>query len=213
MSLTDDEILSDIEGLAAAVDVAAIGSQTLVVAYPSGAVCSSSSSGGELTPAATSSAPTLSFPGAAADKAYAVILTDPDAISRAKPIFREFIHWVCSGLTFAADGSQVGAGTHVLPYVGPGPPCNSGLHRYVFLLYEQPAGADTSSLVETFAGRGGKRAHVAATAAEVKLGPVAAIAWYQAQWDESVDATHEVIGFLPPPEFQSPAQKQRRADA
>jgi len=202
--------LSDIEGLAAAVDVATIGSQNLTLTYAGGSTASSASSGGELTPTETCTAPTLSFQGAAG-KIYTVIVTDPDAISRAKPIYREFIHWVCSDVSFNADGTQAGAPNHVLPYVGPGPPHSSGLHRYVFLLYEQPAGADPSSLATTFAGRGGKRAHLAATAAGVGLGPVAAIAWYQAQWDESVDATHEAIGFVPPEEFQSPKQKAAAA--
>jgi hypothetical protein len=83
------------------------------------------------------------------------------------------------------------------------------LHRYVFLLYEQPSSADTSGLAAAFAGRGGKRAHLSATAAG--LGPVVAVAWCHAQWDESVDATHEGMGFVPPEEFQSPKQKAAAA--
>ena len=207
MSLTEDSILTDIEGLASAVDVATIESQNLTLSYAeSGKVVSSASSGGEVAPAETISPPTVRFQGEA-QKSYTLILTDPDAISRASPIYREFIHWVCSDLTFSSDGTQTGTPTHILPYIGPGPPHSSGLHRYVFLLYEQPSSADVSSLAATFAGRGGKRAHLSATAAEVGLGPVAAIAWCQAQWDTSVDATHESMGFVPPPCFQSPRQK------
>ena len=87
MSLTDNEILADIEGLASSVDVAAIGSQNLTLCYESGKAVSSASSGGEVTPAETVTAPTVKFQGKAG-KNYTLILTDPDAISRAKPSYR-----------------------------------------------------------------------------------------------------------------------------
>ena len=87
MSLTENEILADIEGLASSVDVAAIGSQNLILSYESGKAVSSASSGYEVRPAETVTAPTVSFPGEAG-KSYTLILTDPDAISRAKPIYR-----------------------------------------------------------------------------------------------------------------------------
>ena len=39
------------------------------------------------------------------------------------------------------------------------------------------------------------------------LGPVVAAAWFQSQWDESIDAVHEAMGWLPPAEFRSPKQE------
>lgn len=142
-------------------------------------------------------APVMTFGGMESGRSYCVIMTDPDAPSRAEPTYREFIHWVVSD-AFGAEPKTV------VDYVGPGPPCNSGVHRYVFLCYEQPGDADVKSLATAFEGRGGKKADAAAKAAG--LGPLKAVAYWEAEWDESVDALHEKIGFLPPPGLRSPKQ-------
>ena len=97
----------------------------------------------------------------------------------------------------------------MLPYCGPGPPYASGMHRYVFLLYEQPQEATPADLAVAFEGRGGKKAHVAASAAG--LGPLCAWDWFECEWAPCVDAVHTSLGFLPPPEFQSPKQKETAA--
>jgi hypothetical protein len=199
MSLAENDILADIEGLGGSV-----GEDCPLVSLTFGSL--RTTSGQILTPTQAASAPSINFKGQAGKK-YTVICTDPDAISRSNPIFREFIHWVQADLSFAEDGFQIETARNVMDYVGPGPPYNSGLHRYVFILYEQGSGADVDSLAETFAGRGGKRSHLAALAAG--LGPVVGVGWIQAQWDESVDVLHEAIGFLPPPEYRSPRQQQQ----
>ena len=58
-------------------------------------------SGAVATPASTLLAPSLSFKGAVEGKSYVCICSDPDAVSRAKPIYREFIHWIAV-VTFKA---------------------------------------------------------------------------------------------------------------
>ena len=83
------------------------------------------------------------------------------------------------------------------------------MHRYVFLLYEQPEGSDPDSLADVFKGRGGKRAHLAAKA--TGLGDCVGISWFQSEWGPIVDDVHERIEFIPPPEFQSPKQKAEAA--
>lgn len=155
------------------------------------------------TPAATAKAPAISYGAAKEGVKYCMIMTDPDAPSREKPLFRNFCHWV--------QADCLGSPSEILAYVGPGPPCNSGLHRYVFCLYEQPSEADLDLLAKTLEGRGGSKPHDAAIAAG--LGPLVAIEFYYAEWDESVDALHEAISFLPPPEYRSPAQKAKHGDA
>ena len=150
------------------------------------------------TPIASASAPTISFTGAEAGKKYCLICTDPDAPSRDEPAYREFVHWVVSDVLSSSAET-------IVEYLGPGPPCNSGLHRYVFLLFEQPDGADVKSLAAAFEGRGGKKAFASAKTAG--LGPLVAVDFYEAEWDESVDAVHEAIGFLPPEKYRSPKQK------
>jgi hypothetical protein len=65
------------------------------------------------------------------------------------------------------------------------------------------------SLAEAFEGRGGKTVCVAAKAAG--LGPVVAATYFTSQWDESIDAVHEAMGWLPPPQFRSPKQEEAAA--
>jgi len=130
-----------------------------------------------------------------------------------QPIYREFIHWVRSDITFDASGACTSAGTQqeVLSYCGPAPPHSSGMHRYVFLLYEQPAAATPADLAAFFEGRGGKHAHVSATACG--LGQLRGWDWIECEWAPCVDAVHDSLSFLPPPEYQSPKQKAAAAAA
>lgn len=72
---------------------------------------------------------------------YTLVLTDPDAPSRASPTLREWVHWVrvnIPGDNLPCDGED--GGDDLKTYVGAGPPASTGLHRYVFLLYKQPNG-------------------------------------------------------------------------
>jgi phosphatidylethanolamine-binding protein len=62
------------------------------------------------------------------------LIPDPDAPSRAEPTRREFLHWLVGNI----PGNDVVAGDALTAFVGSGPPAGSGLHRYVFLLYQQP---------------------------------------------------------------------------
>jgi phosphatidylethanolamine-binding protein (PEBP) family uncharacterized protein len=70
----------------------------------------------------------------------------------------------------------------IADYAGPGPPPPSSLHRYVFLLYEQPEGFDPIK----FAPPGGKkvgmrprmRYDLKAFEKEAKLGPVVAVNYF-----------------------------------
>ena len=91
-----------------------------------------------------------------------------------------------------------------LQYAGPGPPCNSGLHRYVWLVYSQAGEVDASELSAYLEGRGGKKTD--AWCKEKGMTLVGAN-YYEAEWDEEVDNNHKAIAFVPPPEYQSPSQK------
>lgn len=61
---------------------------------------------------------------------------DPDAPSRANATRREIRHW----LTVNIEGNNVTAGESLFGYRGSGPPVGTGLHRYIFLLFEQRNG-------------------------------------------------------------------------
>ena len=111
-------------------DVIVTSPENLVkVSYPSGI---SVNLGNTVTPTEVKDVPTVEFE-AEQDSYYALIMTDPDAPSRADPKFREWHHWVVGNI----PGNDVSEGETLSQYVGSGPPKGTGLHRYVFLIYKQ----------------------------------------------------------------------------
>jgi phosphatidylethanolamine-binding protein (PEBP) family uncharacterized protein len=79
---------------------------------------------------------------------FTLVLTDPDAISRADPTMSEMCHWILTNLTLPADGAltpidtAIALGTskpkdgELMSYYPPAPPPKTGKHRYVFVLLE-----------------------------------------------------------------------------
>jgi len=61
------------------------------------------------------------------NKVYTLIVHDPNAVGGDK------IHWLRANIT----NNDINSGTDILPYVGPAPPPNSGMHHYIFELYEK----------------------------------------------------------------------------
>lgn len=201
-------IVTDLEGWD---DLECALSGTFSVSYPDGGF----SPGDELPAPQTQVAPSAvgyTSDAAHASQKYTLIVCDPDAPDRTGHAFREFVHYVASDIS-AASLARGGAveGTTVLDYVGVGAPCNSGLHRYAWLLFEQPESSTPGALAGAFEGRGGKK--VCVSAKEVGLGPVVAATWYESRWCEAMDAVHEAMGWLPPVEFRSPKQKAANPEA
>jgi hypothetical protein len=58
-------------------------------------------------------------------KLYTLIMHDPDAPAG------NVMHWVVVNLSSTSKGKEI------MKYRGPAPPPGSGIHRYIFLLYEQ----------------------------------------------------------------------------
>jgi len=154
----------------------------------------------ELTPTETKDLPTVTWTGKS--ELYAVFLTDPDAISREQPIFREFVHFAALNVKATVINAN-SCGDVALEYAGPAPPYNSGLHRYVWLIYSQEELMDTEPLTKYLDGRGGKK--VNGWAKDNGLTLVAAN-MFEAQWDEHCDLAHVALEFVPPPKYQSPKQ-------
>ncbi|OTB17231.1 hypothetical protein K445DRAFT_348696 [Daldinia sp. EC12] len=71
------------------------------------------------------------------DASYLFILTDPDAPTPDDPKFAFWRHYVVSGLKPEGKGGEAKTLTE---YLGPGPKDDSKPHRYLFLLYREPAG-------------------------------------------------------------------------
>lgn len=58
-----------------------------------------------------------------------IILTDPDALSRNKPVWSEMCHWI----KYAHAKRSKTKSKDVMSYYPPGPPPKTGAHRYVML--------------------------------------------------------------------------------
>ncbi|KAH8410498.1 hypothetical protein KR215_009963 [Drosophila sulfurigaster] len=64
---------------------------------------------------------------------YTIVMLSPDAPTRENPIYRSWLHW----LVVNVPGTDVAKGQAISEYYGPLPPKDSGLCRYVVLVYQQ----------------------------------------------------------------------------
>ena len=80
-----------------------------------------------LSPKETNAEPKIEYI-AKPNTLYALIMYDPDAV------VGNWLHWVVVNI----KGNNVKNGDELFRYTGPAPPKGSGIHKYIFLLYEQP---------------------------------------------------------------------------
>ncbi|PRT55381.1 Carboxypeptidase Y inhibitor [Wickerhamiella sorbophila] len=124
----------------------------LTVSFPSGV---EATMGNTLKVADTQDLPKLNLVFAETPaKAYTIAFTDPDAPRRGDNKWSEFAHMLVTdikptvgegGESFEVDVSK---GTVHIPYMGPGPPEKTGLHRYVFAVFEQEDAVSIDSSVK-----------------------------------------------------------------
>ncbi|XP_062510513.1 protein D3-like [Corticium candelabrum] len=139
--------------------------------------------GNVLTPTQAKDPPTTvnwpTEPGAL----YTIVMTDPDAPSRKDPKFREWHHWIVGNI----PGTDIAKGVVLSEYIGAGPPQGTGLHRYVFLIYKQPAAVEfkVPKLTNT-STNGGPKFKVRSFAADHGLRSAVAGNFFQAEWDDYV---------------------------
>ncbi|XP_042224611.1 protein D3-like isoform X4 [Homarus americanus] len=147
-------------------------------------------SGNELTPTQVVSLPThLSWPreeGAL----YTLCMTDPDAPSRKDPKFREFLHW----LVVNVPSCDPASGDTIAHFVGSGPPRDTGLHRYVYLVYRQPGPltCDEPNMPNNSAEH--RRSFSIRNFANKYHLQLVAGNLYQAQYDATCDLVHQQLG-------------------
>lgn len=92
---------------------------------------------------------------------FTLVVTDPDAPKKGDPAFSEYCHYVIKDLKLnsasSADANVENLTTQLLlkkdgkelvPYMGPGPPPKTGLHRYVFMLFKQKPGLSPEAPVD-----------------------------------------------------------------
>jgi len=105
-----------------------------------------------LTKAEAAKAPTFSIAEGAAKpgQKYIIVGLDLDAPFPSFPIMSPVLHSLevsAEVLGSAAAGwYAVQSGEVIFAYIAPGPPPGSGPHRYVFAVYEQPAGSTAESV-------------------------------------------------------------------
>nr|CAH7752655.1 unnamed protein product [Callosobruchus chinensis] len=167
--------------------VDAVPAKQVEVVYPSGAVVGM---GNVLTPTQVKDIPKVTW-DADSGKHYTLCMTDPDAPSRKEPKFREWHHWLVGNV----PGCDVSKGETLSAYVGSGPPQGTGLHRYVFLVYEQPAklNFDEKRLPNTSGDNRGNFS-IRKFAQKYKLGEPIAGNFYQAEWDDYVPILYKQLG-------------------
>ncbi|KAF6217238.1 hypothetical protein GE061_001592 [Apolygus lucorum] len=147
------------------------------VSYKSGVIADL---GNEVTPTQVKDEPTVEWE-ADPSKFYLLCMTDPDAPSRHEPKFREWQHWLVGNI----PGSDVSKGEVLSEYVGSGPPKGTGLHRYIFLVYEQPKKLefDEKRLPNTSGDNRGLTS-IQKIADKYNLGSPIAGNLFQAEWDD-----------------------------
>jgi len=145
--------------------------------------------GNELTPTQVKNPPKISW-DADSNKFYVLCMTDPDAPSRKDPKFREWHHYLVANI----PGSDISKGDVLSDYVGSGPPKDTGKHRYVFLIYEQPGKLtfDEKRLTNS-SGDGRGKFSIRNFAKKYKLGQPIAGNFYQAEWDDYVPKLYEQL--------------------
>ncbi|XP_063914386.1 protein D2-like [Zophobas morio] len=144
--------------------------------------------GNQITPKEVRDEPKVTYTGEP-QAFYTLVMTDPDAPSRQKHPMREWNHWLVGNI----PGSDVSKGEVLTEYVGSGPPKDTGLHRYVFLLYKQPGKITFEE--EHKSNTNGKRGKFSTEefAKKYNLGDPVAGNYFQAEFDDSVPALHRQL--------------------
>ncbi|XP_065367027.1 protein D2-like [Calliphora vicina] len=148
------------------------------VAYPNGIKVSM---GEELQPKQVKDQPEVTW-DTEDGSLYTLIMVDPDAPSRQSPTYREVLHW----LVINIPGTKVSEGQVVAEYIGSGAPKDTGLHRYVFLVFKQALKISTDKFIlnKSLEGRFSIKTRDYIT--KYNLGNPVAGNYYQAQYDDYV---------------------------
>lgn len=147
--------------------------------------------GNELTPTSVRNQPTEIYWPTETQRLYTLCMTDPDAPSRVRPTSGEFKHWLVVNI----PGTNVSQGETLAQYVGSGPPAGTGLHRYVFLVYNQPGRIETHENPIDDRTIEGRRFFKIRQFAEMHhLGEPVAGNFYQAKFDDYVPILHAQLG-------------------
>ncbi|KAI3867860.1 hypothetical protein MKX03_031319 [Papaver bracteatum] len=99
------------------------------IAYTSRSV----NNGGELKSSAVAENPRAKIGGDDLRTFYTLVMVDPDSPSPSDPSLREYLHWLVTDIPGTTGATY---GHEIVTYEAPNP--TVGIHRYVFVLFQQP---------------------------------------------------------------------------
>lgn len=160
--------------------------QTICIKYGTGGVAVDL--GNEVTPTQVKDQPTnITWAAEGSGSLYTLIFADPDAPSRKEPARRSFLHWLVVNI----PGADLAKGETFTEYIGAGAPKDTGLHRYVFLVFKQKSRlALTRAKTSNRSAEGRPNFSVRDFAKANKLGAPVAGNYFQAQYDDYVPKLH-----------------------
>lgn len=128
-----------------------------------------------------------------ADGYYTLVMTEPDAPSRSDISLGEWLHWLIVNI----PGDDVAKGFVLFGYQGSGPHKDTGLHRYVYLLYKQPQKLEfNEQIVAANSIEGRPNFSSRKFADKYNLGTPVAVNFYQAQYDEYSNVILAKLGLM-----------------
>ncbi|XP_033163617.1 protein D3 [Drosophila mauritiana] len=148
--------------------------------------------GNELTPTQVKDQPIVSWSGLEGkSNLLTLLMVDPDAPTRQDPKYREILHW--SVVNIPGSNVDPSGGHSLADYVGSGPPKDTGLHRYIFLLYQQENKIEETPTISNTTRTGRLNFNTRDFAAKHRLGEPIAANYYQAQYDDYVPIRNKMI--------------------
>ncbi|KAJ6107384.1 hypothetical protein N7523_008707 [Penicillium sp. IBT 18751x] len=84
--------------------------------------------------------PELFFSGLDTSKTYLIVGLDIDAPFPSFGVLGPILHWIQPGVKITESSTLDTSAPFIANYIGPAPPPGSSPHRYIFFLFEEPAG-------------------------------------------------------------------------
>lgn len=147
--------------------------------------CGFTTLGNKFTPLQVRNRPKVTWKGAKEDEFYTLIMTDVEGKAT------EWLHWHVGNI----QGNNVDKADVLTAFFPSAPPKNTGEHRYVFLLFKQPAKIDFQGhvIIPTFEMEGRNKFSTKALVEKFKLAAPVAGNFYLAAWDESCDEIYKLV--------------------
>ncbi|XP_016954763.1 putative odorant-binding protein A5 [Drosophila biarmipes] len=114
---------------------------------------------------------------------YTVVMICPDAPNRENPMYRSWLHWLVVNI----PGLDIMKGQALSEYFGPLPQKDSGVQRYLILVYQQSGKLDfDEKKIELSNADGHSNFDVEKFADKYEMAPPVAGNVFQSRWDEFV---------------------------